>query len=34
MNEQLVSDRIAQQRRLQALLKDHNQQVKLGSNIK
>jgi sigma-E factor negative regulatory protein RseA len=34
MNEQLASDRIAQQRRLQALLKDHNQQVKLGSNIK
>lgn len=34
MNEQLVADRIAQQRRLQALLKDHNQQVKLGSNIK
>jgi sigma-E factor negative regulatory protein RseA len=34
MNEQLASDRVAQQRRLQALLKDHNQQVKLGSNIK
>lgn len=34
MNEQLVADRAAQQRRLQALLKDHNQQVKLGSNIK
>ena len=34
MNEQLASERVAQQRRLQALLKDHNQQVKLGSNIK
>ncbi len=34
MNEQLASDRVAQQRRLQALFKDHNQQVKLGSNIK
>ncbi|MEY8252085.1 MAG: RseA family anti-sigma factor [Colwellia sp.] len=34
MNEQLASEIIAQQRRLQALLKDHNQQVKLGSNIK
>ena len=34
INEQLASERVAQQRRLQALLKDHNQQVKLGSNIK
>ncbi len=34
MNEQLVAQRVAQQRRLQALLKDHNQQVILGSNIK
>ncbi len=34
MNEQLASERIAQQRRLQALLNDHNQQVKLGANIK
>ncbi len=33
MNEQIVAQRVAQQRRLQALLKDHNQQVKLGSNI-
>ncbi len=33
-NKQLASERVAQQRRLQALLKDHNQQVKLGSNIK
>ncbi|PKI12691.1 sigma-E factor negative regulatory protein [Colwellia sp. 12G3] len=33
MNEQIVAERVAQQRRLQALLKDHNQQVKLGSNI-
>ena len=34
LNEQLVAERVAQQRRLHALLKDHNQQVKLGSNIK
>jgi sigma-E factor negative regulatory protein RseA len=34
MNEQRLVERVAQQRRLQALLKDHNQQVKLGSNIK
>ncbi|KGJ89075.1 sigma-E factor negative regulatory protein [Colwellia psychrerythraea] len=34
MNEQLAAERVAQQRRLQALLKDHTQQVKLGSNIK
>lgn len=34
MNEQLAAERVAQQRRLHALLKDHNQQVKLGSNIK
>lgn len=33
MNEQIAVERVAQQRRLQALLKDHNQQVKLGSNI-
>ncbi|PKG83430.1 transcriptional regulator [Colwellia sp. 75C3] len=32
MNEQVASERVAQQRRLQALLTDHNQQVKLGSN--
>lgn len=32
MNEQIASERVAQQRRLQALLQDHNQQVKLGSN--
>jgi sigma-E factor negative regulatory protein RseA len=32
MNEQIAAQRVAQQRRLQALLKDHNQQVKLGSN--
>ena len=32
MNEQIASERVAQQRRLQALLTDHNQQVKLGSN--
>lgn len=31
-NEKIVAERVAQQRRLQALLKDHNQQVKLGSN--
>jgi len=34
MNEQRLAERVAQQRRLQALLKDHNQQVKFGSNIK
>ena len=34
LNEQLAAERVAQQRRLHALLKDHNQQVKLGSNIK
>ncbi|GAW95885.1 MULTISPECIES: sigma-E factor negative regulatory protein [Colwellia] len=34
LNEQLAGERAAQQRRLHALLKDHNQQVKLGSNIK
>jgi len=34
MNEQLATERLAQQRRLQALLKDHNQQVQLGSQIK
>ncbi|WP_057832409.1 sigma-E factor negative regulatory protein [Colwellia sp. TT2012] len=34
LNEQLAAERAAQQRRLHALLKDHNQQVKLGSNIK
>jgi len=34
MDEQRLVERVAQQRRLQALLKDHNQQVKLGSNIK
>ena len=34
LNEQLVAEKVAQQRRLHALLKDHNQQVKLGSNIK
>jgi sigma-E factor negative regulatory protein RseA len=32
MNEQIAAQRVAQQRRLQALLKDHNQQMKLGSN--
>ncbi|MBU2869617.1 RseA family anti-sigma factor [Colwellia sp. E2M01] len=31
-NEQNVAERVAQQRRLQSLLKDHNQQVKLGAN--
>ena len=30
MNEQMAADRVAQQRRLQALLKDHHQQVQLG----
>jgi sigma-E factor negative regulatory protein RseA len=30
MNEKIASDRVAQQRRLQALLKDHQQQVQLG----
>jgi sigma-E factor negative regulatory protein RseA len=30
LNEQLVADRVAQQRRLQAFLKDHQQQVQLG----
>ena len=34
MNEKLGIERVEQQRRLQALLKDHTQQVKLGSNIK
>ncbi|MEI6893635.1 MAG: RseA family anti-sigma factor [Colwellia sp.] len=34
MNEQIAVERVAQQRRLQALLKDHKLQVKLGSNIK
>jgi len=34
MNEQIAAERVAQQRRLHALLKDHNQQVKLSSNIK
>jgi len=34
MNEKVATDRLAQQRRLQALLKDHNQQVQLGSQIK
>ena len=34
MDEQRHVERVAQQRRLQALLKDHNQQVKFGSNIK
>ena len=34
MNEKIAAERVAQQRRLHALLKDHNQQVKLGSNIK
>ncbi len=29
-NEKIVADRVAQQRRLQALLKDHQQQVQLG----
>lgn len=33
LNEQAAAGRIAKKRRLQALLKDHNQQVKLGSNI-
>lgn len=31
MNAQIAAKRIAQQRRLQALLQDHNQQVKLGN---
>ena len=31
MNEQIATERLAQQRRLQALLKDHNQQVQLGT---
>ncbi|TYK65079.1 sigma-E factor negative regulatory protein [Colwellia echini] len=31
-NEQLAAERVAQQRRLHSLLKDHNQQVKLGTN--
>jgi len=30
INEQMAADRVAQQRRLQALLKDHHQQVQLG----
>ncbi len=30
MNEKIAADRVAQQRRLQALLKDHQQQVQLG----
>ncbi len=34
MNEKLAADRVAQQRRLQALLKDHQQQVQQTSNIK
>ena len=34
INDQKMADRVAQQRRLQALLNDHNQQIKLGSNIK
>ncbi len=34
MNQKLIEDRVAQQRRLQALLKDHQQQVQLGSKIK
>ncbi|WP_019028502.1 sigma-E factor negative regulatory protein [Colwellia piezophila] len=34
INEQLVAQRVAQHQRLQALLKDHNQQMKIGSNIK
>jgi len=32
-NEQIAAQRVVQQRRLQALLSDHNKQVKLGSNI-
>ncbi|HCM46257.1 MAG TPA: transcriptional regulator [Colwellia sp.] len=32
-NEQNAAQRVVQQRRLQALLSDHNKQVKLGSNI-
>lgn len=34
LTEQKAADRVAQQRRLQALLNDHNQQIKLGGNIK
>ncbi len=34
MNQKLIEDRVAQQRRLQALLKDHQQQVQLGNKIK
>jgi sigma-E factor negative regulatory protein RseA len=34
VNEKIIAERVAQKRRLQALLKDHNQQVKLGNNIK
>jgi len=34
MNEQIAADRVAQQRRLQALLNDHQQQVQLGSKVK
>ncbi|MEW6993271.1 sigma-E factor negative regulatory protein [Colwelliaceae bacterium MEBiC 14330] len=34
MNQKIIEDRVAQQRRLQALLKDHQQQVQLGSKIK
>ena len=32
--EAIAAERVAQQRRLQALLKDHNQQVKFGGAIK
>ncbi|MFQ3265789.1 MAG: sigma-E factor negative regulatory protein RseA [Colwellia sp.] len=32
-NQQIAAQRVVQQRRLQALLSDHNKQVKLGSNI-
>ena len=32
--EAIAAERVAQQRRLHALLKDHNQQVKLGGDIK
>ena len=34
LNEKIAADRVAQQRRLQALLKDHQQQVQLSSKIK
>ena len=34
LDNKIAAERVAQQRRLHALLQDHNQQVKIGNNIK